>query len=268
MELKDLYQKNREAKKATGQYNVYNYEMIKGVTMAAKEKNTPVLIGTSPHGVKLIGMDEINSIVNFYKERLDVPIFINLDHGREVDTVKKAIDLGYDGVHFDGSELDFEDNIQKTKEIVSYAKDKDVLIEGEIELIGSETMTDPEKAAQFVKETNINSLAVNIGNRHGIADSGTNPSLKIERLIEIAQKIPEIYLVLHGGSGTPVEDLKKAISKGIVKVNFATELKNTYVSALQAVVENNSGSDILYNGHREGFKAIKAKVEEKFKLLS
>ncbi|SRR6056297_17711 len=268
MELKEIYQQNKKEQTALGQFNVYNYEMIKGAIRAGKENNTPVLIGVSPSAVELIGIEEISSMVNFYKKRNEGSFFINLDHGRDKKIIKKAIDLGFDGVHFDGSQLGFKENISIAQELVSYSKGKDVVIEGEIELIGAEIMTDPKKAKEFVAKTKIDSLAVNIGNKHGISKSGINPSLDLERLENIASILPGIYLVLHGGSGTPKADLKEAIKKGIVKVNFATELKNTYVDTLKKVVENNFGSKVLYNTHKETFKAIQEKVEEKFNLLS
>ena len=150
------------------------------------------------------------------------------------------MDLGYDAVHFDGASLSLLENIKIAKKVVKYASQKKVLVEGEVDVIGGR-FTDPKEAARFVKETKVDSLAVNIGTIHGIKKSGKNPPVNLKKLKEIKKKLGKVPLVLHGGSGTAEKDVKAAIRLGVAKINISTDLKIAYKKggpkAVQKVIE-------------------------------
>ena len=173
-----------------------------------------------------------------------MPLFLHLDHGRNLDLIKTAIDFGFDSVHFDGSSLSLKKNVKLTKEIVKYAHRRKVLVEGELGYlrgksklflkeraeIKKEDLTKPEEVNDFVKKTKIDSLAVAVGNIHGIY--ARMPKLDFKRLKAIREKT-DAFLVLHGGSGLLAKDFKKAIKFGIQKININTELRVAWKEALQ-----------------------------------
>lgn len=231
---------------AIGHFNFSNLKTLKAIVEAAKKKNSPLIVATSERKSRLIGLRRAVVWVNSLKKKSNLPIFFNLDHAQSLDYIKKAIDAGYDYVHFDGSELPFNQNIKIAKEVKKYARKKKVLVEGEIDILGGE-LTDPKTAREFIKKTKIDSLAVDVGTIHGIEKSGKNPPLNLKRLKEIKKMTGRTPLVLHGGSGTPSEDIKAAIKLGIDKININTELKIAYKKA--------------------GIKGVKKVVEEKIKLF-
>ena len=211
-----------------------------------------------------------------------MPIILNADHSKSFESAKEAFDAGYTGIHFDGSELAYEENLKITKRVVEYVKSKnpDVIVEGElgrvpggsqlhaeaIELKESD-FTDPDLAAEFVKESGIDSLAVSYGNIHGIFGKeleGTE-KLDIERLKAIRAKVG-ICLVLHGGSGILAPDIKESIKNGIVKVNINTELRVAYVEALRIALHR-TGETTPYKIWPPVIEAVKYVVEEKIKLF-
>ena len=138
--LKYHFQKVKRKKQAIGQFNFSTLEQLKGIIEAAREKKTPIILGTSQGEVGFFGMEEAILLRDYYRKSFP-HIYLNLDHGRDIKLIKKAIDLGYDCVHHDGSELSFKENIKRTKKIVKYAHKRKVLVEGEIKSIkgGSET---------------------------------------------------------------------------------------------------------------------------------
>ncbi len=224
MDLKKYFQKAQQEKWAVGQFNFSQEEMFKAIAKAAQNLNSPVILGISEKSSKNLGLEKAAAIFNSEIKASDKPFFLNLDHAKDFDYIKKAIDLGFSSIHFDGSYLTFEENLKASQEITAYAHQKNVLVEGEINPIGG-SLTDPDEAQRFISETKVDTLAVAIGNIHGIEKSGQNPPLNIQRLAEIKEKLADFPLVLHGGSGTSEKDIKAAIQLGIVKINISTELK-------------------------------------------
>jgi len=276
MKLKDYLKKAQKEKWAIGQFNFSTFEQLRGIIAAAQKTKNPVILGTSQGELSYLGLKEVLALVEISKLRSLTSLFLNLDHGKDLNWIKKAIDFGYSAVHFDGSELPFKKNIKCAKRIVEYAHKKGVLVEGElgylrggsnfhkkIARIEKEDLTLPEKAYKFVRETKVDSLAIAIGNIHGIYAG--MPKLDFERLKEINNKT-NAFLVLHGGSGIPKAEIKKAIKFGIVKVNINTELRLIWKKTLEKSfkVQEIRPYKILPKVQ----KAIQKKVEEKMNLFN
>ncbi|MBU2472502.1 class II fructose-bisphosphate aldolase [Patescibacteria group bacterium] len=277
----EIFQKAKENKYAIGAFNASNLEQLKAIIQAVKKLQSPVIISTSQGESKFIGKKQIRALIDSYKEETNLPIFLHLDHGKSFEVVQEAIEAGYDSVHFDGSELDFEENVEITKKIVDLAKEKGIKnVEGELGYlrgksavqeaveIKEEDLTDPKKALEFVEKTGVDSLAMAIGNIHGVFKSAQNPNLFLDRLGEISKMVGDkAGLVLHGGSGTPEEDIKKAIELGIVKVNVNTELRLAYTEALKKSLQDNPDQTTPYKIMPIVVEAVQKVVEEKIKLF-
>jgi len=272
--LKSCFQDAKKNKIAIGQFNFSAPEQLEAIVLAGKETNTPIILGTSQGEAKFFGLGKAIILRDYYR-KIFPNIYLNLDHGRDIKFIKKAIDLGYDCVHFDGGHLSLEQNIKQAKEIVRYAHKKNTLVEGEIKSIkggsvvhkgmlhmsslGYESIS---QAKEFVKSTNIDSLAINIGNVHGVFE---NPiKLNIRLLKEINQDL-NCFLVLHGGSGTNASDLKQAIKNGIVKININTELRIVWKQALQKELKKKTIKP--YEVYPKVIDTVQKKVEEKIKLF-
>ncbi len=277
----EIFQKAKQNRYAIGAFNVSNLEQLKAIVLAAQNLKSPAFISTSEGESKFIGKKLVRALVNVYKKETGLPLILHLDHGKSLEVIKEAIEAGYDSVHFDGSELDFEENIKITKQVVELAQEKGIEnVEGEIGYlrgkseiqekveIQKEDLTEPKQALEFVKQTGVDSLAVAVGNIHGVFKSSKNPHLFLERLEEISQVLgDEIGLVLHGGSGTPEQDVKKAIESGVVKVNVNTELRMAYTNSLKKSLENNPNQITPYKLMPPVVEAVQKIVEEKIKLF-
>ena len=272
--LKYHFQKAKRKRRAIGQFNFSTLEQLKGIISVAKKTKTPIILGTSQGEVGFFGMEEAILLRDYYRKSFP-HIYLNLDHGRDIKLIKKAIDLGYDCVHHDGSELSFKENIKRTKKIVKYAHKRKVLVEGEIKSIkgGSEThkgvlkfekerFENVAQAKEFVAKTKIDSLAINIGNVHGTFSKPIR--LNIDLLKEINKNI-SVFLVLHGGSGTKEADIKKAIKNGIVKININTELRQVWKKSLLKSLKK--GTVKPYKILLPVIEAIEEKTKEKIKLF-
>ncbi len=226
--MKKLLEQASKERRGVGAFSVGNMEMVKGAVQAAEEMNTPIILQIAevrlPHSpLALMG----SMMVQAAKEA-KVDVAVHLDHGLTVETVKKALELGFTSVMFDSSNYSFEENIERTKEVAELAKGYGATVEAELGLVGGSEdgsedhgirCTDPEDAKVFCERTGIDALAVAIGNAHG--NYPVAPTLAFDVLEEI-EKRTEVPLVLHGGSGITDDDFRRAISLGIVKVNIAT----------------------------------------------
>ena len=277
----DIFKKAKDNKYAIGAFNVSNLEQLKGIIQAAQNLQSPVIVATSKGESVFVGKKQIKALVAVYREETDLPVILHLDHGKSFEVVKEAIEAGYDSIHFDGSKLDFEENIEMTKKVVDFAREKNVKnIEGELGYlrgtssmqddveIKKEDLTDPKQALEFIERTGIDNLAISIGNVHGIFKSNKNPHLFLDRLEEINSEVGDkVGLVLHGGSGTPEEDVKKAIELGVVKVNVNTELRLAYSKTLNEFMQNNPEQTTPYKIMPTVVEAIQKVVEDKMKLF-
>ena len=244
---------------AVGAFNVENMEMVQAVVAAAEAENAPVILQTTPSTLKYADTSLFSAMAKAVAEKSFVPVAIHLDHGSSAELCEKAAKDGYTSLMIDGSKLPLQENIELAKKVVEMAKTYPVSPSVEAELgklggkeddlevkEGEDSCTDPEEAVEFVEKTGIDSLAVAIGTAHGFY-KGT-PKLEFERLAEIRNKV-SVPLVLHGSSGIPDEDVQKAISLGICKVNFATELRVAYSDAVKAYIAED---DSVYDPKKYG----------------
>lgn len=241
-------------KVAVGHFNISELAALRAITHAARELNTPVIIGTSEGEAEFIGMRQAAALIESIREETGHPIYLNADHMRELDKVKEAAEVGYDSVIFDGAHLSFEENIKKTKEAVEIAKNinPDILVEGEVGYIGTSSkllddvpegaaiteadMTTPEQAKQFVGETGVDLLAPAVGEIHGMMKSAKNPNLDIDRIKHL-REAAGVHLVLHGGSGVSDEDFVSAIKAGISIIHINTEIRVAWRRGLEAMLK-------------------------------
>ncbi len=253
MKLLDWLKKAQREKFAICQFNFSSSHQLRGIILGALESKAPLILGVSPGEANFLGLDYVVWEVRFWKEKIlkdlkiDWPLFLNLDHAKELSLIEKALKLGFDMVHFDGSNLPFEENLSQTKEVKKLAQSFKALVEGEIGKIPTVSsqlyskqfkieksfLTDLREAEIFVKETKVDLLAPSLGNFHGVDVDFENPHLDLKLLKEIKEKVKDTFLVLHGSSGTPKEDLKEAVKFGISKVNINTDLRLAFVKKLE-----------------------------------
>jgi fructose-bisphosphate aldolase, class II len=274
--LLKLFKEAKENYRAIGQFNFSDFGQLRGIFAAAKNLNVPIILGTSEGESAYFGLEEAVALVDVLKKKTGVLAFLNLDHAKSFDIIKKAIEVGYNMVHFDGSALSFEENLKITKEIVKYGHKRGVVVEGEIGAIRGESkinetapeikeedLATPEQAEKFIKETKVDVLAAAIGNIHGLYYK--KPELDLKRLAEIS-KSSGALLVLHGGSGIPENEIREAIKLGVVKININTELRVAWKEGLkkELSLEESKPCKIL---SKIEF-AVQEKVEEKIKIFN
>lgn len=259
-------------KYAIGHFNINNLEWTKAILEAAQDSNTPVILGTSEGAIKYMGgVETVVGMVNRLLDFLDitVPVALHLDHGQTVEMAKKCILAGYSSVMFDGSHYPYEQNLEMTKELIKFADEYEVSVEAEIGSIGGEEdgvvgqgeLADP-KQAEEISKTGISMLAAGIGNIHGKYPSWWE-SLSFDTL-EKLQQASNMPMVLHGGSGIPQDQVKKAISMGISKINVNTELQLAFRDATRKYVEAGKDLDDNTKGFdprkllKPGYEALKS----------
>lgn len=254
-------------------FNVENMEMVQEVLETAEEMRSPVILQTTPSTIKYAGVDVLKSIVFAAAKDSTVPVALHLDHGGSFDLVIKAVRAGYTSVMIDGSKLSFEENISITKKVVEVGKAASIPVEAELGKVGgkedevevsdkSAAYTDPEEAKEFVTRTGIDSLAVAIGTAHGFYEG--EPKLDFERLKKI-REVVDTLLVLHGASGVPDKDVRRAIELGICKVNFATELRAAMTRGVrEALIDDNVFDPKVYL--RNGKQFVKNVVKQKINI--
>ena len=232
----------RKEKRAVGAFNVANYETALAVMKAAEAEKSPVIIQVYDRLFQSDKAADIAGTLIRLALRSNQAIALHLDHGESLEHVAVALHAGYTSVMFDGSRLPFAENAAKTKLAVELAHAAGCSAEGEIGHVaqGDETaLTVVSEAVDFAKQTGVDALAVSIGTAHGYYKS--TPKIDVERCREIAEALPNLPLVLHGGSGTPLEDVRAVIRNGIAKVNIATEYMDTYLKSSRAELEKLNG---------------------------
>lgn len=279
MTLNDWLSRARQEGVAIGHFNVSNLEGMAAIVLAAAKLGAPVIIGLSEGEREFFGLRQAVALVRAWREITGLPIFLNADHTKTFEKIKEAVDAGFDSVHFDGSELPYDQNVRETKRAVEYAKSKnpDISVEGELGYlrgasrvqetveIQPQDMTDPQQAAEFVRETGIDRLAPVFGNIHGIVTK-QKEKLDLGRLAEIRKKT-EAFLVLHGASGLSDDDIRAAIREGIVKVHINTELRVAYRRALDEALRAMPSETTPYKYLASARQAMQRVVEEKIQLF-
>lgn len=290
--LKEYIGEASEKGVAIGHFNVSNMESLHGIYSAVKKLSEeagyliPVIIGVSEGEEEFIGRNEVAVLVKNFREKENYPIFLNADHHYSFESVKGALDAGYDSAIIDAVKLPLEENITLTKECVSYAKElgenenRNILIEAELGFIGQSsklldaipegvseaTMTTPVDAKYFVEQTGIHLLAPSVGNIHGMVKGG-NPRLDIQRIKEIKEACG-VPLVLHGGSGIADVDFTEAIKAGISIIHINTEIRVAYKEALEKFLKENPNEIAPYKFLSGGVKAVEEVVYNRLKLFN
>lgn len=282
MTAREWFEKAREEGFAIGAFNVDNLEIFKAICMAGKKKKSPVMLEFSPGELGYFGLRNIADLVRNAREEYKIPILLNLDHAKKVEDCLAAIETGaFDEVHFDGSELSFEENVMNIKKVIEVAHAAGLLVEGEIDrLPGSsevhsedidlellkKSYTDPGKAAKFAAETGVDIFASVFGNVHGTFPN--QPDLDLELLEKIKEATPATFLSMHGGSGIGAEQVRAAIKVGkIVKVNVNTELRGAFKDALSEEIAESPGELAYYKLTDDIVETVMAVVEGKIEVF-
>jgi len=244
--LREVCADAEKGKYAVGAFGVQNLETVQAVIEAAVEEKSPAILIISEGAIKYAGLQTIANIVKTLADAAPVPIVAHLDHGPSFDMATACVVAGFKSVMVDASHYDYEQNVAITRQVVAMAHAVGATVEGEIGKIGGveenivvaeadATMTEPEEAANFVRDTGIDAVAVAIGNAHGLYKG--EPKLDIPRMKRIHDAVkvvdPNCFLVLHGGSGTPDHMIKDAIAAGVSKINIGTELKLAFVDGVK-----------------------------------
>lgn len=234
--LSDLLKKADENGYAVPAFNYSDIWEMFGILDAAVEENSPVIIATNAQVADTFAIPYLANQAKYFIDSFSIPVINHLDHCWDKEKCKLAIDSGYTSVMIDGSHLLLEENIALCKEIVDYVADRNIAVEGEMGRIrgksvegiydGEDYLVDVDSAERLANETGITSMAIGIGNAHGFY-KGT-PKINFERLEQVNSRV-NTPLVLHGGTGIPVEDVRKCIKMGINKVNVGTHLHNAYL---------------------------------------
>src|SRR3989338_10160867 len=281
MTIKDYLKRTTEEKWAMGHFNFSEDEALRAIVESASELKTPIFIGTSEGERKHIGIKQAVNLVRAFREEFGIPIFLNADHHKIFESIKEAVDAGYDAILADFSAKPFEENIKLTKQSVEYAKSKnpDIIVEGELGYVRGESkiqkeiieiktedLTKPEEAEQFVRETGVDMLAPAVGNIHGIVANA--PKLDFQRIADIKKAVGDnIYLVLHGGSGMSETDFKNAINAGISMIHINTEIRVAFTEALRKSVVEMPEETTPYKILTPSVEAMKKVIEKKLRIF-
>ena len=276
---KEMLNKALEGKYAVGQFNINNLEWTKAILLTAQECNSPVILGVSEGAGKyMCGYKTVVGMVKGMIEELNitVPVALHLDHGT-FEGAKACINAGFSSIMFDGSHYPIAENIEKTTALVNTCDILGISLEAEVGSIGGEEdgvvgmgeCADPDEC-KAIADLGVTMLAAGIGNIHGKYPANW-PGLSFETLAAVKEKVGNMPLVLHGGTGLPADMIKKAISLGVSKINVNTECQLAFQEATRKYIEE--GKDLQGKGFdprkllAPGFEAIKATVKEKMELF-
>lgn len=259
---------------AIGAFNVENMEMVQAVIAAAQEKQAPVILQTTSSTLKYATPGLYYANVKAEAEKASVPIAVHLDHGNSFEIAMRAFRAGYTSIMIDGSHGTWEENIAITKRVVEVCHAAQIPVEAELGKVGGKEddlsaedgspYTDPTEAADFVKATGVDSLAIAIGTAHGVY-KGT-PKLDKNRLREIREKVT-VPLVLHGTSGVPEDDVIDCIKLGICKVNYATDLRIDFTNGVKKYISENPDEFDPKKYNAQGREFVKQYVIRKIEIL-
>lgn len=272
-----------ENKVAIGHFNFSDSTQLWAIFNAARALDVPVIVGLSEGERNFFGVRQAAVMVQSIREEYNYPIYLNADHTYTIEGVKEAIDAGFDAVIYDATKDGHEHNVANTKECVAYARasGRDVLVEAEMGNIGQsssmwdeapasvedDVLTDPEMLKRFVEETGVDLIAPAVGNLHGMAKSGRNPELNIERIKELRQQ-GGIPMVLHGGSGISDEDFTAAIEAGISCVHINTEIRKAYRDGVAQFTAENPEEVAPYRFMKQGQEEMQEVVAKRLALFS
>jgi fructose-bisphosphate aldolase class II len=282
--LRNVLEEAQRSEVAVGHFNISDLVTLKAVVEAARQENTPVLVGVSEGEREFMGARQVAALVRSIRDQYGLPVFLNADHTHSVASALEAVNAGFDAVVFDGSTLPFDENVAETKRAVEAMKTVNpaILVEGEIGYIGSGSqihdrapvasprLTTSEEARQFVSATGIDVLAPAVGNMHGLlrnmVHGDVRKHLDIGRISEI-KAATGVFMTLHGGSGTDDEDLRKAIRAGMNIVHINTELRLAWRQGLEAALANQPHEVVPYKILPFAVEAVKAVAHKRLQLF-
>ncbi|MGX7349061.1 class II fructose-1,6-bisphosphate aldolase [Dolosicoccus paucivorans] len=268
--MTDMLQKAKEEGYAVGQFNINNLEWTQAVLTAAKENNSPIILGVSEGAGRYMGGPKVvAAMVNALMETMDVnvPVALHLDHGSSVEVCKEYIDAGFTSVMFDHSHFPIDENIELSKQVVEYAHPRGASVEAEVGTVGGQEdgvvgnviYADLDECVRIVNEAHIDALAAALGSVHG--EYAGEPKLGFDEM-EAISKATNAPLVLHGGSGIPDFQIQKAIERGHAKINVNTELQQQWTKAVRQKLAED---DKVYDPRKiikPGFDAIVKQTKE------
>lgn len=244
--MRDLLSDAQKGNYAVGSFSVANMEMVLGVIKAAEELNAPIILQIAEVRLKQSPLEIIGPLMVAAAKNSKVPIAVHFDHGKTIEKITQALDIGFTSVMFDGSHLPLDENIEFTKKIIEIARKYDASVEAEIGCVGGSedgsediaiNCTKPEDAVKFENETGVDALAIAIGNAHGNYKS--TPKLRFDILSEVEQKT-HTPLVLHGGTGISPDDFVRCSKTGIKKINIATATFDRVEQSVRSAYESGS----------------------------
>ena len=274
--MKEMLLKAKKGKYAVGQFNINNLEWTYTILTKCQEIKAPVILGVSEGAVRYMG--GFNVVAQMVKaviqdKNITVPVALHLDHGSSIENCMKALDAGFTSVMIDASHYEFEENVRRTKIVCEYAKKYGASVEAELGKVGgqeddvvAETMyADFNECVVLVKETGVDALAPALGSVHGPYQG--EPKLGFKEMEEIGTALSETPLVLHGGSGIPVDQIKRAIACGTSKINVNTEFQQAWTELVRETLNKNPN---VYDPRKvigPGLKGIEAVVVEKCEVF-
>ncbi|MCR5108805.1 MAG: class II fructose-1,6-bisphosphate aldolase [Lachnospiraceae bacterium] len=272
---KEMLETARKKGYAVGAFNVENMEMVMAVLAAAEETGSPVIMQTTPGTIKYAGLDYYFANVRAAAERTKIPVVMHLDHGNSFELACEAFRVGYTSIMIDGSKKPFEENIALTKSVTDVCHSGNIPVEGELGRVGGKEddldntdgvnpYTDPGEAREFVRRTNVDTLAVGIGTSHGVYKG--IPKVNVEVLSAI-RNVVDIPLVMHGTSGVPDEQVKDCVSRGICKVNYATDLRIAFTQGLKAHIAEHPDDFDPKKYCAPAMEKVKAYVMQKMEVV-
>jgi ketose-bisphosphate aldolase len=268
----ELLRQARHDGRAVAAMTVYSLEWMRGICDAAEALSAPVILQAGSAGFASVGWQGLATASLAVAKAASVAVGVHLDHSRDLEEVRQCVSLGYSSVMFDAADLEFAENVARTKAVVLVAHANDVWVEGELGFVAGDesvsnevtaaSLTTPDKAEEYVARTGIDALAVSIGNVHGMASTAVR--LDFERLRAV-RAVVDVPLVLHGTSGLDDRDLAEAVRLGIAKVNINTELRRAYLEAVRAAVVT-AGDDVR-RLQAEAVAAIAVAASRRLKVL-
>lgn len=244
--MRDLLADAEKGNYAVGSFSVANMEMVLGVLKAAEELSAPVILQIAEVRLKQSPLEIIGPLMVAAAENAQTPVAVHFDHGKTLEKIEEALDIGFSSVMFDGSHLPLDENIEMTKKVIAMAEDYDAAVEAEIGCVGGSedgsediaiNCTKVEDAVRFESETGVDALAIAIGNAHG--NYKATPKLRFDILEEV-EKATDTPLVLHGGTGISPEDFVKCSKTGIKKINIATATFDMVEKTVRECYNNDS----------------------------
>lgn len=270
---KQLLLDAQAGKYAIGAFNVENMEMVQAVIAAAEELCSPVILQTTPGTLAYAPPELYYANVQAAANAATVPVAIHLDHGNSYELAIRALKAGYTSIMIDGSQKPFEENVAITAAVAEKCRAAGVPVEAELGKVGGKEddldggegagYTVPEEAAEFVRRTGVDSLAVAIGTAHGVYKG--IPKLDLDRISRI-QGLVSIPLVLHGTSGVPDDTVRQCIARGMCKVNYATDLRIAFTEGVRAYLQDNPAAYDPKKYGTAGRERVKAYVLQKIKV--